>query len=145
MKVDLKMMSLTIILPLASIPIIAIADYTQNLGMLPLSEMQTAEQRYNNASQGATDYVLDCSTGANDDKDYSITYYFRGDKRNAVAARLAGGENFETHQYIENEIIVDEQSGSITFKGIGILNSKLNKFTLEDGTVERCKRDRSLE
>lgn len=138
-----KKMGITVtsLLLSAIIPNIATADYRVDIGMLSQSDIFAEEQVYQHANEGASTYMLDCATddSPKNDTAYTIGFNFVRSNKNPVSARFSGGENMEVHDYIGKEILIDKQTGGTIYRGIGSLNAKFTRLTLENGEVQLCK------
>jgi len=124
-------------------PSAAMADYKIDIGTLPQPQIFLEEKIYQNANEGTTSYELDCSTNddPNNDTAYSIEYNFKGNKSDVTSVRFSGGENMEVHDYVGSEILIDDNTHNIIFRGIGSLNPRLTQLTLENGEVQKCLRE----
>ncbi|MEG3135152.1 hypothetical protein SC206_16460 [Rouxiella sp. T17] len=145
MKQHLKTLLNSFILAGAFFSSLSVADDApRDLGLLPLDEQATVFKQYDLATEGTHYYDLWCGTSKNDDG-YSIQYNYFEKNHPPVGAKFSGGEDAGARIFFRKDISVDSVTHSIVFKGIGRLNAKLTKLTLESGVVKPCSHEMEYE
>ena len=138
MKLQLKNFSIAGIFAASFTAHLALADIPKDIGLLPLPEQAAEFKRYDLATEGSHYYSLWCGTSDNDIDGYGIQYNYYDDKYSPEGAKITGGNYFGPRFYYKKDISIDSINHTIIFEGVGRLNKKLTKLTLESGVVKQC-------